>query len=43
MEVEVNKSRKPFSDRVKGNNNGVARVIGFVDEDVGIGPEGVES
>ena len=31
MEVEVNKSRNSLSDRMKGSNNGVARVIGFVD------------
>ena len=31
MEVEVNKSRNSLSDRMKGSNNGAARVIGFVD------------
>ena len=31
MEVEVNKSRNQLSDRVKGSNNGAARVIGLVD------------
>jgi len=29
--VEVNKSRNSLSDRMKGSNNGAARVIGFVD------------
>ena len=29
--MEVNKSRNSFSDRMKGSNNGAARVIGFVD------------
>ena len=29
--MEVNKSRNPLSDRVKGSNNGATRVIGFVD------------
>ena len=28
---EVNKSRNSLSDRMKGSNNGAARVIGFVD------------
>ena len=31
LEVGVNKSRNPLSDRVMGRNNGVARVIGFVE------------
>ena len=31
MEVEVNKSRNPLTDRVIGSNNGAARVIEFVD------------
>ena len=31
MEVEVEKSRKPLSDRVMGSSNGAARVIGFID------------
>ena len=31
MEVEVNKSRNSLSDRMKGSNNGAAKVIGFVD------------
>ena len=31
MEVEVNKSINSLSERMKGNNNGAARVIGFVD------------
>ena len=38
LEVEVNKSRNSPSDRMKGSNNGAARVIGFVD----IGKRGVE-
>ena len=29
--MEVNKSRNSLSDRMKGSNNGAARVIGFVD------------
>jgi hypothetical protein len=29
--VEVDKSRNSLCDRMKGNNNGAARVIGFVD------------
>ena len=31
MELEVNKSRNSLSDRMKGSNNEMARVIGFVD------------
>ena len=31
LEVEVNKSRNPLSDRVEGSNNGADRVIEFVD------------
>ena len=31
MEVEVNKSRNSLSDKMKGSNNGAARVIRFVD------------
>ena len=44
MEVGVNKSRNPLSDRVMGSNNGVARVIGFVDfrEEIEVGDCGCE-
>ena len=31
MKVEVNKSRNLLSDRVKGSNNGTARIVEFVD------------
>ena len=31
MEVGVNKSRNPLSNRVMGRDNGAARVIGFLD------------
>ena len=43
MEVKVNKSRNPFSDRVMGSNNGADRVFRFIDFREEIEDRGVET